>query len=110
MSEPLFVRVGRITIPVPEGVRRELADDIAERLTSRLAEIEAKSTRVDTQIFALQLAFEYALRLHALSEEQQEISAGLTKALSQLNEELEILLATKPPEPPKTTPFPRPTT
>ncbi len=111
MSGDGTVKVGRTRIAIPSGIRQDFAEELAERLNKRLAQIEEESQRIDTQGFALQLAFEYALRMHQLSEERQQESAEVARALQQLNEELERLLAPRPeqPDPAKTTPFRKPT-
>lgn len=90
---------------MPDGVRMELAEEIADRLTMQLREIEVKAQKVDTLIFALQLAFDYALRHQQQAEAHQSEQADLVRELLAVNELLESLLkiptsgATPPPRP-----------
>lgn len=93
MSTPGKVRIGAVSVEVPEGVGQALADSIAERLTARLKEIEVASTRIDTLAFAMQLAFDIALQNHRMGEDRQRENAELLRALSAANDAIEAHLA-----------------
>jgi hypothetical protein len=103
------LRIGTTPVAVPAGVRPALAEEIAARVASRLKEIETQSNRVDTQGHAIQLAFEYALKMQQLAESHDQQSAEVVKAIAELNDALETMLNQPPPTPPtgNTTRFPR---
>lgn len=92
MSNLRVIRIKGSDILVPEGLRMDLAEEIAERLLKRLAAIEAEAGKVDTIGYALQLAFDSMVQLHEQAAKSQADLVELVKSLAQLNEELESLL------------------
>lgn len=95
MSNHRVIRIKGSDILVPEGLRMDLAEEIAERLVKRLAAIEADAGWVDTIGFALQVAFDSMVQLHEQAGSAQGDVVELVKALAQLNEELETMLRTR---------------
>lgn len=92
MSAKRRVKIRGVAVQVPDAMRLELAEDIAERLTRRHEAIEEEYGRVDSVGYAMQLAFDAATQLHDVGQHGQSDVAELVKALSQLNEEIEKLL------------------
>jgi len=107
MNSPRTVRIGRTPVAVPDSVRLDLAEEIAEQLTAQLAEIEAKAQKVDTLTFALQLAFENALRYQQQADAYQDEQADLIRELLAVNEQLEALLAAPKDGAPPSGPIPK---
>lgn len=75
-----------LTVPIVDDAKTTLA--LAEALDARLAEIEEQTGRVDTQLFALLTAFQFAGDLHRLRRERDEEQRELVKLLDQLAERL----------------------
>jgi hypothetical protein len=92
VSNRRVIRLKGSDIVVPDGMRLELAEEIAERLLKRLAAIESDSGKVDTIGFALQLAFDSMVQLHGQAASRQADVVELVKSLAQLNDELEAFL------------------
>ena len=66
--------------------------EIARRVNERIQTIEAASTRIDTQRFALQAAFSLAADLHLLETKVREDERELLRALDQIAGALRVLL------------------
>jgi len=92
VSNRRVIRLKGSDVIVPDGLRMDLAEEIAERLLKRLAAIEAEAGKVDTIGFALQLAFDSMVQLHEQAASSQADVVELVKSLAQLNDELESLL------------------
>ena len=65
---------------------------IAEKVTERFREIEAASSRINTQAFALQAAFSFAAELERLTADREEEGRELVDALARLAGRLEALI------------------
>jgi len=81
MAEVIAVAIGRTKVRMPVIESREFTEAIARRVTERLAEMEEKAERVDTQGFALRAAFEFAAEAALLREEQRDTERDLVRAI-----------------------------
>ncbi len=79
----------RITVPIigDESTTRLAADHVNRALT----EIEAKAERVDTQVFALLAALQFASQALELTSQRTEESHELVKALDGIASALRAL-------------------
>lgn len=81
-----------LTVPVYGDVinTKRLADDVA----TRIREIEGRSSRIDTQAFALEAAVSFAADLQQSLDERAEDTRDLLRTLDQILTELRALLRT----------------
>ena len=86
------VMIGRNKVSVPLYRDLETTETIAGEVAERLEQIETKSPVVDTQKFAVQAAYEFAMERRALEDEQREDTQDLVKALERLAKELRQLV------------------
>lgn len=93
MSQMLRIEIGKRTIEVPVQDNEESTRAIAKMVNERFAEIEAGSSRIDTQVFALQAAFDFAAALWTARQEQEHGEKELALALDTLLERLRRLEA-----------------
>ncbi|MBI4559755.1 MAG: hypothetical protein HY706_19365 [Candidatus Hydrogenedentes bacterium] len=91
-SETLDARVGGVLMAVPIVRDLETTRNIIDIVNRRLAEIEAESTKIDTQLFALQAATGFAADFRELQEERAGEQRELARALQGLAGELRSLL------------------
>jgi len=91
MNGTMRVEIGKRTIEVPVQGDETNTRRIAAMVAERFAEIERGSSRIDTQVFALQTAFEFATALDELREEQESTEKELAVHLDKLLERLRAL-------------------
>lgn len=86
----LTVKIGRITVSVPVHVDEEQTLRLVDRLNRKLAEIEESSTRIDSQAFAIQLAYAFAVEAEeqkaARTEDEHEVIRRLSDFHDRLRE------------------------
>lgn len=93
MSEDLIaVRLGKVTLQVPVVDDEETTREIAASISRRLDEIEKASPRIDTQGFALRVAYEYAAQAHGLAADLEEANRQFLRALGEVNDRLTVIL------------------
>lgn len=85
------VRIANVNMRVPVFLDEETTERIAQEVDACIARIEAESTIIDTQKFALLAAFSFAVEKHALLEEQDQDTRDLVKALESLASRLKAL-------------------
>lgn len=94
---PRTVEVGRTKLVVPEGVNTATARNAAATVAAKVQQIEDEAPYVDTQRFALQAAFEFALLLEGAREaataETRETLLALNTLQDRLTEILDALSA-----------------
>ncbi len=90
--EEVNVRVGNFTLRVPICANQATTQAIADTITERLKAIEARSTRVDTQAFALTAAFEFAAELQRTQSGQEQDNKELLVALDAIATRMQDLL------------------
>lgn len=88
----LEVRLGKVSLQVPVVDNPETTRRIASEITERLAAIEKASPRIDTQGFALRVAYEYAAQAHALEGDVAEATREFLRALGEMNDRLTGIL------------------
>lgn len=94
----LEVKLGGKTVHVPVYKDEQTTLRIVEHVNQRLAEIEEASPRIDTQAFALQTAYLFALDVEHAHAEEAEDEADLIRALTRLQLSLkEVLNELSPP-------------
>ena len=78
MSSPTVdVQIGGLTVRVPMYASIEDTRAIVEAVNSRLGQLEAKSGKVNTQAFALQAAYEFAIESVQLRDEVAKTEADI---------------------------------
>ncbi len=87
------LKIGAMTLVVPVHRNLEETRAVAREVEERLAAIEASSSYVDTQRYAVQAAFEFAVEKRLLEERQREEVQDLAKALERLTSRLKSLAA-----------------
>lgn len=88
----LEVRLGKVNLRVPVVDDPETTRRLASEITERLAAIEKASPRIDTQGFALRVAYEYAVQAHALQADIEEATRQFLRALGEMNDRLTAIL------------------
>jgi len=74
-------RIANVKLRLPIYRDKQTTLEIADELTARIAEMEEKAGRVDSQAFALQAAFAYAVELRAEQDERDRDTRDLLKML-----------------------------
>lgn len=94
MSNDLIaVKLGKVTLQVPlVDDDEKTTRDIAAKITQRLNDIEKASPRIDTQGFALRVAYEYAAKAHALAADLEDANRQFLRALGEMNDRLTGIL------------------
>jgi cell division protein ZapA (FtsZ GTPase activity inhibitor) len=94
-GERLRVTIANRSVDVTICGDAETTERLAREVTARFREIEADSARIDTQAFALQTAYTYAVELQEAQQQASEDTRDLVKALdviaSRLRDLLEVL-------------------
>ena len=83
------VRIGGLSIRVPAHGSKEETQALVDRVNSRLQELEAASTKVNTQAFALQAAYEFARESDRIRQEAADTQLDLLGALQDLTGRIE---------------------
>ena len=87
------VTIGGIPLRVPVSDTPDHTRALAELVNRKLHEIEAQSTRIDTQAFALLTAMSFAAELstlkHQQAQDEREILLALSSILDNIREILE---------------------
>jgi len=82
------VRLGNTRITVPVYQTKARTEQLVEELNARLKALETEGGRIDTQVYALQLAFHYAVEAaearRAADEETGEFARALQRILDAL--------------------------
>lgn len=91
MSDTVEVLLGRTRVTVPVHIDETATHALADAVTRRLEEIEAASTRIDTQLFALEAAFHFAAEADRLAREQEGDTQDLLAALERIRGRIEML-------------------
>jgi cell division protein ZapA (FtsZ GTPase activity inhibitor) len=92
ISEPrIDVRIGGRTFSVPKLKDKDTTYHIAKLLQQRLKQIEAKSSRIDTQAFAIEAAMSFALDHLEAEETLEEETREMMNALSELSKDLRTI-------------------
>ena len=87
----LLVQIGNARLEVPLVGDEATTRKLAAQLTGRLQRIEAESSRIDTQAFALRAAFELASELHLMRTERDTEQHDLTLMLDRIVSSLQDL-------------------
>lgn len=90
----LQVKIGGKTVSVPIYRDEPTTLSLIELVNQRLEEIEASSPRVDTQAFALQTAYAFAVDIARLEAAASAEEDELVQALSRLQTALADVLKT----------------
>ncbi|MFP6597465.1 MAG: cell division protein ZapA [Candidatus Hydrogenedentota bacterium] len=85
------VKIGGRTFSVPRLKDENTTYHIAKLLQERLKQIEAKSSRIDTQAFAIEAAMSFALDHLVAEETLDEETQEMMVALSELSKELQSI-------------------
>ena len=86
------LRLGNANVTVPIYQTKARTAEIVEALTQRLKAIEATSDRIDTQAFALQLAFEFAVRAAEAERVAEEETRDMARAMDRFLASLRALV------------------
>ena len=97
------VRIRGIPVLLPVHIDEETTAALVQEVEDRFKRIEDESDTVDTQRFALQTAYEYAIELYEMEARQKQDTNDLVKVLERIVQELKDLTKRfhlPPPEPP----------
>jgi hypothetical protein len=97
-EENVSTRVGNVPVRLPVYRDRQTTETIAAEMSVRLAAIEQRSSRIDTQGFLTMLAYEYAVETHGLRGEQEAANRAFLRALDGILNRLRELCAEHLPE------------
>lgn len=90
---PRTVQVGRIPVTIPDTVDTETARNTAATVEAHLKAIEQDATYIDTQRFAIQAAFDFALSVQIARDALAADTTETLLALTSLQERLAEVLA-----------------
>jgi cell division protein ZapA (FtsZ GTPase activity inhibitor) len=85
------VKIGNRTFSVPRLKDEDTTYHIAKMLTDRLKKIEDKSSRIDTQAFAVEAAMSFAFDLLYAEEALEENTKEMMNALAELSKQLQTI-------------------
>ena len=85
------VRIGNRIFNVPRLKDEDTTYHIAKMLSDRLKKIEAKSSRIDSQAFAIEAAMSFALDLLYAQEDLGENTTEMMTALADLSKQLQTI-------------------
>lgn len=87
-EDEVALKIANVALKVPRC--RDLATTraLASAIEDRMREIEAASTRIDTTAFALRTAYEFAMDLYLLRQEQEGTVEEIAVALDGLLERI----------------------
>ena len=91
-NQTIRTRIAGTVVELPLVRDEAYTAQIADKVTERFREIEAASSRINTQAFALQAAFSFAAELEHLNTEREEEIRELVHALANLAGRLEDLI------------------
>lgn len=91
-GEFIQARVAKVNLRLP--LYRDAATTlaIADEVTAKVAELEAEAGRIDSQAFALQAAYAFAVALRQEKAAREEDNRDLLKALDRIAEQLRRML------------------
>lgn len=91
-SEYVDARIANVNLRLPVYRDKQTTLELAEKVSALIGAMEEKAGRVDSQAFALQAAFSYAVELHAERAAQDGDTRELLKALDGIASKLNGLL------------------
>lgn len=91
-GEYVQARVAKVNLRLP--LYRDAATTlaIADEVTAKVAELEAEAGRIDSQAFALQAAYAFAVALHEEKAGREDDNKALLKALDRIAGQLRCML------------------
>lgn len=93
----LQTKLAGVSLSVPICIDPETTQRVIESVNQRLSEIEARSTRINTQTFALLAAYSFAADLEELRRDSKADTQELLKALDKLVDRFGRILEPPPP-------------
>lgn len=92
MSAPLTeVQIAGMKLRVPKSGVGETTAALVDRVHAKLKELESRGSKVNTQAFALQAAYEFALEAAELKEAYAASEARLVESINGLHDRVEAL-------------------
>lgn len=91
IPKQMDVQIANATVRVPVYKSPEETTALAARVSERVREFEAASTRVNTQVFALQTAYTFAMELLELREEIAEREGQIVERIQRVAVDIEKL-------------------
>jgi len=93
MSTPrIKVKLGGKSLEVPVYRDMRATQKLIERLNQRLKDIEAQSGRIDTQAFALEAAYTFAVEAQRLADDVEAERHETVKELDRLSKAVDKLV------------------
>jgi len=86
-------RIANVKLRLPVFRDKQATLALADEVTARIAAMEESAGRVDSQAFALQAAFAYAMELEAEQADRDKDTRELLKVLDGIATQLNALLA-----------------
>jgi hypothetical protein len=92
-AERRDVRLGGVPIKVPVVIDDETTEAIVAQVNERLKLVEAQGGKINTQVYALQTAYQFAVDLFTLRKKMEADESDLIRALDKLNASLQTAFA-----------------
>lgn len=87
MSGPLtYVQIAGLNLRVPKFRSEEATNALVERVNAKLKDLESHSTKVNTQAFALQAAYEFAVEVAELKEAYAVTETRFVESIKEIEE------------------------
>ncbi|MCC6797478.1 MAG: cell division protein ZapA [Candidatus Hydrogenedentes bacterium] len=92
MSAPqVEVQIAGMNLRVPKGETADTPTALVNKVHAKLKELESRSTKVNTQAFALQAAYEFALEVAELKDAYAATESRLVESIEALHERVKVL-------------------
>ncbi len=92
-AERRDVRLGGVPIKVPVVIDDETTEAIVAQVNERFKLVEAQGGKINTQVYALQTAYQFAVDLFILKKKMEAEETDLVRALDRLTASLQTTLA-----------------
>jgi len=85
------VLIAGLTLKVPVYETREATEALVARVHAKLKDLESRSSKVNTQAFALQAAYEFAMESAELRQAYSDTESRMVKSIQAIQERVEVL-------------------
>jgi len=92
-AERRDVRLGGVPIKVPIVVDAETTEGIVAQVNERFKQIESQGGKINTQVYALLTAYQFAVDVFTLRRKMEADESDLIRALDKLNASLQTAFA-----------------
>ena len=89
----LNAKIANVTLKIPIHQDVATTKQLISQIETKIHQIEQDSPRVDTQAFALQVAYEFAVELHRVNRNTEGVNKDTLVALDALQSRLNDLVS-----------------